>query len=419
MFKLPFHFKKAGHTDPISQDFLGVILDPYKVSVVYFQVPSKEQETLRLSGFASEQAPTKPDQLKVISARSKYLSVDNIFDPVDDLPTFTAQILDELLTEMEAEFAELPSKAIFGLTPRNCIDLMSLVRYSNSESAKISQEQVQELYSQAEKNAMFRAQDILANQKGDMDTDLVPITSAEVSLKLDDEITRDPVGLEGQELELSWFGSFAESSYLNFLQKVSKKVGLEIIGVSSLGYAFFDSIQDYSENKNCIIIDFGFSKTAVYVAFGGSLVGAHYIDLGLSGFFAEICRKLSVHLDEAVEIVKKYQNGSLSDPLSAEVSKVLEKFSVVWLEGLETVFSGFSGVKTFSSKVYLTGEGFDISDFIDLVKMEPWYKSVPFKAPPEFYKAPLSEKILDLGGDSASLEWILPLSLGNIYFKMS
>ncbi|HOM77869.1 hypothetical protein KBG31_00430 [Patescibacteria group bacterium] len=423
MIKLPFLKKSQRPNIRQNQDFLGIVLDPYKVSVVYFQIPAGSLGETP-ANFSSElspifsSSPPENTKIKIIAARSKYLSLDNVFDPIESLLDQTAQTLDILLTEMETEFPQLPDRALFGLSPRNCIDLMSLVRYSNVEVSKITQEQTQELYEQAEKNATFRAQDILISQKGNMDEDLIPITSSEILLKLDDLVVQDPVGLDGKELELSWFGSFAESSYLDFIQKVAKKVNIQVIGVASLGYSFYDSINSLPDNKNCVILDFDFSKTTVYVAFGGSLVGCYYIDLGLSGFYAEICRKLSVHLDEAIAIVGKYQTGSLSEALSIEVSKVLEKFSIVWLEGLETVFLGFSGVKTFPSKVYLTGSGFDISDFVDLVRTEVWYKSVPFKAPPEFIKASLSEEILDICGVSSLLEWILPLSLGNIYFKM-
>jgi hypothetical protein len=420
MFKLPFRLPKTHKADQIPEDFLGITLDPYKISVVYFQVPPKEQDLFQTSNLIEE--PKKPlsDQVKVICVKSKYLSNDNIFDSVNvnDLTSQTILVLDEILTEIETEYSQCPTKAIFGIAPRNCIDLMSIVRYSNSERAKIMEQQSAELYSQAEKNAMFRAQDLLASQKGDMDTDLIPITSTEVFLKLDGEVVRDAIGLEGQELELSWFGSFAESSHLNSLQKIAKKTGLEIMGVSSLGYTFYDSLQEISDNKNSVIIDFGTSSTAVYVAFGGSLVGSRYIDIGLAGLLAEISRKLSVHLDESAEILRKYQNGTLSESLSMEVSKAVTKFSVVWIQALAMVFSDFSGVKTFSSKVFLTGEGFDIQDFVELVQTEPWFKSIPFKAPPDFVKGSLSEKILDLCGASSSLEWILPLSLGNIYFKM-
>jgi hypothetical protein len=418
MFKLPFNFKRINQSKHVSQDFLGIIVDLYKISVVYFQIPSEEQISVQTPNFSADPPKATSNQIKIICAKAKYLSNDSIFDSVEDLTSQILIPLNEILTEIEAEYSHIPTKAIMGISPRNCIDLMSIVRYSALEPAKITEQQVKELYDQAEKNAMFRSQDFLAAQKGDMDTDLIPITSMEVSLKLDNEAVRDPIGLEGQELELSWFGSFAESSYLNSLQKIAKKTGLELIGVSSLGYAFYTSLQEDSTGRNCVIIDFNVSRTSVYVAFGGSLVGARYMDIGLAGLLAEISRKLSVHLDESVEILTKYQKGTLSESLSLEVSKIIGKFSVVWLQSLEAVFSDFSGVKTFSSKIFLAGEGFDIPDFVELVQTEPWFKSIPFKSPPEFVKANISEKLVDLSGASSFSEWILPLSLGDIYFKM-
>ena len=50
MIKLPF-LKKSQRPDiQQNQDFLGIVLDPYKVSVVYFQLPIEEPPASSYSG---------------------------------------------------------------------------------------------------------------------------------------------------------------------------------------------------------------------------------------------------------------------------------------------------------------------------------------------------------------------------------
>jgi len=409
MIKLPFKIK--GEKSQINADnFLALIIWPHKIDAVYFCVSQSD---------TTQELVSKPKtELKVICAKSRFFSQDSVFLPEENSPDVINQCLTQLLAQIKQEFSDLPKKVIFGLTPRNCIDLMSLVRYSSPERKRIEEKQVRELYEQAQKNALFRAQDILANQKGDMDTELVLVTSEEVSLELDKTPIRDPIGLEGKELELSWFGSFAESDHLEFLQKIAKASGLEILGVSSLGFSFYSGIKSQDAVKNCVIVDFNFSATSVYVVFGGSLIGEKYIDIGISGLLAEFCQKFSVDIQGAKDLLRQYEEGVLEENISLRICGIINNFSAVWLQALEAVFSDFSGVKTFSSDIFLTGEGFDIPDLQDSIKTGNWYKSVPFKDSLNFIFPNLPPNIVDLGGASSKLEWILPISLGSIYFKM-
>lgn len=404
MFKLPFiDFKKTREQE---ENFLAITLDPFKVRVAYFEAASP-----------SENSP----RAKVVSAVSKFIPADSLFD-VGGREASIIDALEEILAQLREEFSEIPNQVIFGLPSNHCIDQMSIVRLQNSTKSRFTETQDAELSIQAQKNASFRAQDLLATQKGDMDTDLELVTSIDIFKKIDGGVVRDPVGLEGKELEFSWFGSFAEVSYLKRLQTISKKLGLDILTVSSLAYSFFNSLQELDSNyRNCVIINLDTSITEVSVAFGGGLVGTRYINLGLISILEQISAKLDLHYDEAEEVLEKYKEGTLDSTIAVTVQKIVRRFFIVWSQALDMVFSDFSGIKTFSSRILLIGPGFDIPDLFELTSSEPWFKSIPFKSPPDFEKGLASDKLVqisDLTGKSSSLAWSLPLSLANIYFEL-
>jgi hypothetical protein len=97
----------------------------------------------------------------------------------------------------------------------------------------------------------------------------------------------------------------------------------------------------------------------------------------------------------------------------------LEDVLTIWLSGVNLLFAEFSGIKTFASRIYLTGEGFEVPDIYEMLVTEPWTKSIPFREPPEFSKISLSELplISDLSGKASSLEWTMPASLSILFLE--
>lgn len=386
---------------------MAITLDPFKVNVAYFETPpveTKEESALRL-----------------LAANSSFISSDSPFKD-GGKEDIIVQALQDILIDMVDQFPDLPRHAIFGFSSAYCMDLMSIVRYSHAPGSRFSQESVEELKEQARKNAAFRAQDLLASQKGDLDTDLELVTSSDIFFKMDGELVRDPIGLEGEELEFYWFGSFVEAPHLAFVQSIARKLKLKILTVSSLAYSYYSSLQEISsEYRNCVFVNLNTSSTEVCVAFGGGIVGTRFINMGLISVVEQIADKLDLHYDESLEVLDKYKKGTLESNLSVEIRKIIRRFYILWIKGLNSVFADFAGIKTFSSKVLVTGEGFDILDLWELVASEPWFKSIPFKAPPDFEKLILSDKLTevsDLTGKASSAEWNLPVSLATVYLQM-
>jgi len=405
MLRLPFlNLKKS---KDLENSFLGITFDSLRVNVVYFEISLAELNPAI--------------QVKRVISRFIGEKTENLFKEYPD-DSALIETLRVILTELSGEFSDVSNQVIFGLSADRCIDLMSIVSLKNSMRRRFTEEQAKELDEQAYKNASFRAQDILATQVGDMESDLDLVASVDIFKKIDGVITRDPVGLEGEELEQAWFGSFVRRADLERFKQVAKKLNLKILTVSSLNYAFYTClIQHDQKYNNCVVVDLNNDLTQVSVAFGGSIVGSRFINIGLVSVLNEIVSRLELYPDEAWEVLEKYRQGTLDSSLAQKVQEIIHRFFIVWSKALSEVFSDFSGIKTFSSNVVLVGPGFDIPDLYMLTSNEPWFKSVPFKAPPNFEKGLVSDKItkvLDLTGKSSLFAWSLPISLSSVYVKM-
>ena len=405
MLSLPFlNLKKS---KDLENSFLGITFDSLRVNVVYFEISSDELNPIV--------------QVKCIISRFIGEKVENLFKEYSD-DSALIETLRVILTELSEKFPDVSNQVIFGLSADKCIDLMSIVSLENSVRRRFTEEQVAELDEQAYKNASFRAQDALATQTGDMESDLDLITSVDVFKKLDGIVTRDPIGLEGEKLEQAWFGSFVRRADLERFKQIAKKLNLKILTVSSLNYAFYTCLTQHDPKySNCIVVDLDNDLTQVSAAFGGSIVGSRFINIGLVSVLNEISSRLGLYPDEALEVLEKYRQGTLDSSLAQGVQKIIYRFFVIWSKALGEVFSDFSGIKTFSSNVVLVGPGFDLPDLHMFTSSEPWFKSIPFKAPPNFEKGLASDKITkvsDLTGKASLSAWSLPISLSGVYVRM-
>ena len=81
------------------------------------------------------------------------------------------------------------------------------------------------------------------------------------------------------------------------------------------------------------------------------------------------------------------------------------------------MFEDFTGVKTFSSKIYVSGCGVDIKDVMEALQEADWTKTVPFKDSPVFNKVSFMEngKIINSTDQELTTDWIYLASTSIIY----
>ena len=68
----------------------------------------------------------------------------------------------------------------------------------------------------------------------------------------------------------------------------------------------------------------------------------------------------------------------------------------------------------------MVGAGSKIPDIHEFVEKEPWTRTIPFRAPPEFSKVKLEDlpQIVDSTGEADLAEYLVTASLASIYLEM-
>lgn len=313
-------------------------------------------------------------------------------------------------------------QVIVGVTGDMCMGLMTTVRVNRGTKSPISKKDIDKIYKQLLEAAYMQVQNDYLNKTGNPDADLEVITTSNVYTKLDGKFIDELEGKEGKVIETAVFNSFCPKFHLRTLEKVIDASGLNLFAVGSETYSIAQQLNFASlENTDYVIIDTSNDSTNVAVVFGKGIAATRSLNIGYNHFIEDLGEKMGLTPMEAEKVLEAFISEKLTPGESAIVHSCLLETLDVWLQGLELLFGEFSGVKTFSPKVYLTGAATHIPNLVETVSEEPWMRSVPFKQPPDFKKLDFMDlsKINDATGRTNNSEWLPLACLSIIYSEIT
>jgi len=239
-----------------------------------------------------------------------------------------------------------PTQAVVGIGKENAWCSTTTVRFNRPDPEKeIEPQEIEKLHEQIFRTALIQATSQMSEFFGDPELTLQLIDSEILYHKIDGQVINDPLGQKGNVLEASIFTAHSPATYLEQLSETLKKLNLNLWAVSSLMFILVRTLaNDNLLGFNSIILDVGGKVTDVAVVFGGGIWGTRPLLLG---------------------------------------SEALTKDGVeLWLSGVETALADFEGVKTFPSRIILTGGGANFSELKEDLLAYPLTRTLPFASPP-------------------------------------
>ncbi len=285
------------------------------------------------------------------------------------------------------DITNFSGEVLFTINGELSIGNITTVKVSHDETHPIKKKEIDQMYKTVQLSSLENAATSFMKATGNVDVPMEMIISNDVYSKLDGSITTDLMGKYATEIETAVFSSYTPTFNINLFEKVCKKAGFKIIGISPelfslslilkrLKGQFFDGV----------LINMGSDFTEIGVVFGGGLVGTKSMSLGGEHFVRAISSRANISRRDASFKKHKYLRGELEPEEALLVQGMTSDILELWLDGIQILFEDFEGVKTFSSKIYLTGDDIEMPGLLDMLTKEPWTKSIPFKAPPEFTK---------------------------------
>jgi len=290
---------------------------------------------------------------------------------------------------------------------------MTISRVTRALSNTIEKKELDYIYKKTVNAALSKIQAEFLQTRGFFEDKLDLLASSVLYTKVDGKSMLNPVGASGEKIEMAIFTSFAPSKNVRSLVSLSKKCGIKISEIGYDGYFLCELLEKSElEHVNYIVIHMGSDFTSVHVVFGGGMILNKTLPLGRDGFVSEINQELGISYESANNMLKNYCLGNLSESENLIIRSAIQEILKIWLSGVTLLFTEFTGIKTFASKIYLTGEGFDVPDIYEFLVEEPWTKSIAFREPPEFKKLSAADfaNISDMTGKASGVDWMMPIS---------
>ena len=147
-----------------------------------------------------------------------------------------------------------------------------------------------------------------------------------IEYKLDDNITKNPVGLIGKKLKLKSLIITAPKKNIYDFIKVIEKSGLEVIDImlgSISDYALFKS--EFLDNTNGVIINLGAGKTTISSFYKGILVNESVINEGGINIDNDISFMYKIKLKDSKKLKERYALATTKLANPKETNSVINK----------------------------------------------------------------------------------------------
>ncbi len=329
--------------------------------------------------------------------------------------------LEKAVTKATLNIEDDVENIIIGVSSDVCIENVTTAKITRTSTNPITQKEIDEFEQKLLASAYIQVQNKFAENTGNTEEDFQLITSSLVHAKIDDKKITTLNNQKGQIVEMAMYTAYCPEYFIKSLQKMCKSVGLNILAIASVNFGLLKGLKSTEmENTDLVTINIGPDFTNVAVVFGGAIVASKSLHVGKRHLIEEVARKMGLTGEEAANVVNTHTRGELASSESVVVQDCMEEVLNLWLEGVELVFSDFSGVKTFAPHIYLFGVGIEIPEIEEKLNNSPWTKSIPFKAPPTLQLLHFSDlpKIADATGDIKTDEWIGPASLSYIFEEL-
>jgi len=363
----------------------------------------------------------KENSVKIIGSGSR--SIDNGITKSGFVLDYdsAAMAINEAVEQACQNCEEEINKVIVCAPSDLCSGLMTTVRAHRKKDKPTDKKEAEQLYEKLREGAIIQAQKDYVDITGDNETDLESIMETTVYAKADNQLVHEIEGVNAGTLEIAVFNAFVPKTYLSNIQTCIKKSGLQLLTIVPSHYGIVRAILNSEKDlHDFILINIDNDSTGAAVIFGNGIISTRYLSIGMQQIIEGVTERMGLTYREASRLLKSYIKGQLTPTEGNIIRESLEDVIEIWISGLEILFTEYSGVKTFPSKIYLTGHGSELQELWNGITTKPWTISIPFKEPPVYKKLTFMEipHLSDSTGKINSAEWLTLSTVATVYMEM-
>ncbi len=256
-----------------------------------------------------------------------------------------AETCRQAISEAEENSGATVRKAVAGIAGEFVKSSVSRVHYRRSEKERIfSDEELEAVITKIETANEEKAKKEIAFETDNPEAEVQLLDSMLISVTIDGKKADDPVGLEGGDVVIEYYTTFAPVTHVKALEDICSELKLELVSVSVEPFAISRAILgDEDKKESAIILDIGNENTSVTVLDDGELRGTETFSIG---------------------------------------TKSLAKDLSIWVSGLKVALLNLPHLMVLPPKVILCGGGAESFELQEYLALGNWFEDLAFDRRP-------------------------------------
>ncbi len=301
---------------------------------------------------------------------------------------------EEALAEAEDQAGLQAKRAVIGIAGELVKGTTNTIRYRRPQPDRpLDEAEMEFIIDKVQERAQVKAQRQIAIETGNEDVEIKLVNSALVGIHIDGYKVSNPLGFQGKDVSVQIYTAFAPMVHIGALERVADELALELVAVAAEPFAVSRSVlgTDASSNFTAILADVGGGTTDIAVVNDGGVEGTKMFGIGGRSFTRTIANELDLTYDQAEKLKLNIDNENIKPAIKKHLESAIDKTLDVWLAGVELALSEFDSVDHLPNRILLCGGGSSLTELVDALSEQEWYKELPFTRKPTVHHIQPSE----------------------------
>ena len=293
---------------------------------------------------------------------------------------------DRALNQAEQQSGLSGRSAVVGIAGELVKGNTTTVRFKRKDpDRRIDIAEIDKIFTLVQDKAMDSAKNQLASETGGKQIGLKLINSALISIEIDGYGVTNPIGFQGQDVQVQLYTAFAPLIHIGAIERVADQLDLELITVAAEPFAVARSVigDDPNANLSAILLDVGGGTTDIAVVNEGGVEGTKMFGIGGRSFTKSIQRDLNIDFERAEALKLGLSDGRAPLSYRHEVESALRKTLAVWLSGVQLALEEFKRLDHLPHRILLCGGGASLEMLTEELNQSDWYKNLAFTKKPQ------------------------------------
>lgn len=292
---------------------------------------------------------------------------------------------EEALSEAEDQAGLQAKRVVIGIAGELVKGVTNTIRYRRPQPDRpLDVAEMEFIIEKVQERAQGKAQRQIALETGNEEVEVKLVNSALVGIHIDGYKVSNPIGFQGKDVAVQIYTAFAPMVHIGALERVADELALELVAVAAEPFAVSRALlgSDASSNFTAILADVGGGTTDIAVVNDGGVEGTKMFGIGGRSFTRTIAREMDLNYADAEKLKVNLDSEQIKPTVKKDAAAAIDKTLDVWIAGVELALSEFDSVDHLPNRILLCGGGASLTQLVDALSTQDWYKELPFTKRP-------------------------------------